>query len=222
METQTNSTDRCSFCGAPAVTRSKYTGNYSCMPSSNQCPANRKKNSTALRSTIAAVKLVGKIDYKTRYDNLSDDIKRRMAWSKDRSITTTELLFTSNSNASTGTLKKRIIKENLKPLCCAICSITKWNGVAIGLELDHINGDHIDNRLENLRLLCPNCHSLTPTYKGKNKNKKQVSEEVLCAALRETAGNIRQALIKVGLSPKGGNYTRAARLEARISNAPSN
>jgi len=52
---------------------------------------------------------------------------------------------------------------------CFICSISKWNDQKITLELDHIDGKHSNNTLENLRLLCPNCHSQTPTYKAKNK-----------------------------------------------------
>lgn len=47
---------------------------------------------------------------------------------------------------------------------CSICGITEWQGRALRLQLDHINGKHYDNRLENLRFLCPNCHSQTPTY----------------------------------------------------------
>jgi len=50
------------------------------------------------------------------------------------------------------------------PNCCAICGITDWLGQSLSLHLDHINGINNDNRLENLRLLCPNCHSQTDTY----------------------------------------------------------
>lgn len=65
-------------------------------------------------------------------------------------------------------LKKRLIKENIFKKQCSNCHLDKWMGNDIPLELDHINGINIDNRLENLRLLCPNCHALTSTYRGKN------------------------------------------------------
>ena len=66
-------------------------------------------------------------------------------------------------------LKKRLITEGLKEHKCECCGITEWNGKLAPIELDHINGNHHDNRLENLRILCPNCHAQTDTYRGKNK-----------------------------------------------------
>ena len=66
-------------------------------------------------------------------------------------------------------LKKRLIAEGLKQHKCECCGITEWNGQPAPIELDHINGNHHDNRLENLRILCPNCHAQTDTYRGKNK-----------------------------------------------------
>ena len=54
---------------------------------------------------------------------------------------------------------------------CEICGISDWNGRSIVLEMDHINGDHKDNHPNNLRMICPNCHSQTDTYKAKNKGK---------------------------------------------------
>ena len=65
-------------------------------------------------------------------------------------------------------LRIRLLQENLKQAKCEMCGNTEWLGQPIPLELDHVSGDKSDNRLENLRLLCPNCHALTPTYRGKN------------------------------------------------------
>lgn len=74
--------------------------------------------------------------------------------------------FAINTKRNTGSLKKRIFRDDLIPHeQCVMCSGARvWNGRVIELHLDHINGDHIDNRLENLRFLCPNCHSQTDTY----------------------------------------------------------
>jgi hypothetical protein len=70
-------------------------------------------------------------------------------------------------------LRIRLIKSGLKEPMCEKCGITEWNGEPAPLELDHVNGCHTDNRIENLRILCPNCHAQTSTYRGKNKKNKQ-------------------------------------------------
>ena len=74
-----------------------------------------------------------------------------------------------NSNTSSHWLRIRLIEEGLKQKSCEICKIDTWMGKECPLHLDHINGIHSDNRLENLRILCPNCHAQTPTYAGKNR-----------------------------------------------------
>lgn len=67
--------------------------------------------------------------------------------------------------------KSRLIKANLIEYKCSCCGITEWNGKPLTLQLHHINGNNRDNRLENLTFLCPNCHSQTDNFSGKNAEK---------------------------------------------------
>lgn len=109
---------------------------------------------------------------------------------------------------------KCIIKEySLLEYKCFNCNLFEWNNKELALELDHIDGNAHNCKIVNLRLLCPNCHSQTSTFRGReiNTGKKKVSDKELIQSLTET-NNIRQALIKVGLSPRGGNYSRASKL----------
>lgn len=67
-------------------------------------------------------------------------------------------------------LRKRLFDEKYKKENCEVCGIENWLGKRISLELDHIDGNRYNHSLENLRIICPNCHSQTPTYRGKNKS----------------------------------------------------
>jgi transposase-like protein len=78
--------------------------------------------------------------------------------------------LTKNSKVSRGGLKKRLTASGLLKNECAICGLVPvWNGKVLVLVLDHENGIRTDNRIRNLRLICPNCDSQTETFKGRNK-----------------------------------------------------
>ena len=101
-------------------------------------------------------------------------------------------------------LKIRLLKEGIKEHKCEKCGNSKWLGQEIPLELHHINGDNLDNRLENLQLLCPNCHALTDNYRGHN-TQSALSEkrEVECRKFKEALtdnadGNLEPSLIQEG------------------------
>ena len=103
---------------------------------------------------------------------------------------------------------------------CECCGKTTWLEKDIPLEVHHLDGDNLNNTLENLQLLCPNCHAFTENYRNKNtfqkEHRNEISEESFKEAL-ENSPNIRQALIKLGLAPKGGNYTRANEIIAKYN-----
>jgi ribosomal protein S27AE len=74
----------------------------------------------------------------------------------------------ASSRRSRGHVKVRLLRAGVLKNECARCGLTEWEGARLSMHLDHINGVRNDHRLENLRMLCPNCHSQTPTYGGRN------------------------------------------------------
>lgn len=86
-------------------------------------------------------------------------------------IPLSHILLAHSTYTNIARLKIRLLREGLLEFKCygQDCGITHWRGKPISLQLDHINGDNLDHRIENLRLLCPNCHSQTDTFAGKNK-----------------------------------------------------
>ena len=91
---------------------------------------------------------------------------------------TADMLFKENCKHNRNCLRRFIIKNQLLPYKCACCGVVEWNGKTLSLELDHINGINNDNRLENLRFLCPNCHSQTTTYGSRNQQRNESKYEI--------------------------------------------
>jgi hypothetical protein len=79
-----------------------------------------------------------------------------------------ELRLRRDCTVSRGFLKRGLQRTGLKPARCERCGIHEWRGRPLCLALHHVNGEGSDNRLENLQLLCPNCHSQTPNFSGRN------------------------------------------------------
>lgn len=80
-------------------------------------------------------------------------------------------LIENSHTVNTMHLKHRLLREGIFAHRCMRCMLTEWLGQPIPLELHHVNGERTDHRLENLQLLCPNCHALTDTYRARNKRK---------------------------------------------------
>lgn len=135
------------------------------------------KQSTSLAQTL---KILGVAPRGGNYEVLQKAIRHfnmdtshfvGQAWRKGKTIGPKQPLQKYLSNElqiQSYKLKKRLLSESVLLRRCASCGKENWLGQPIPLELDHINGNPCDKRLVNLRLLCPNCHALTPTYRGKN------------------------------------------------------
>ena len=129
------------------------------------------------------------------------------------------LLLTDFEMLSYESKRKRVILEQNKE--CNRCKNSLWLNEPLILEIEHKDGNRKNNLRENLEGLCPNCHSLTKTWRGRNsrKNGLKISLMDMINAYNEK-GNIRQALIKLNLAPKGGNYKRMKNAILMYGNIP--
>ena len=148
---------------------------------------------------------------KKMYQELNLDIShfKGQGWNKENYNYGT---FTNGSKKKNGkSIASPLI--NLRGRKCENCGLTEWLGQPINLEVHHKDGNRSNNELTNLQLLCPNCHSYTPTFARKNTNS-VIPEEDYVQALQESR-SIRQALILLDLTPAGKNYDRAYELIER-------
>lgn len=192
-------------CGQEALFQLK-NGKHICSKSSSGCPVNKAKNAESIKKAHKEGRCLGwkSLPYNSGW-----------GWNKNKMLIPFEDVFNEHSSYDTGYARKHLITQNLKEYKCEQCGISSWNNKDLTLELNHKNGNNRDHRLENLEFLCPNCHSQTDTWRGKNINGHQkVSEDELKQALIEEK-NIRSALLKVGLAAKGANYDKAKRIKMK-------
>jgi len=193
-------------CGQPARYQMS-SGKWCCETSYNKCPAIRAKNAKGLKKAHAN----GRIKMKG-----FSDIDR---WKSNRQKILQALpkAFRLASGVSNQKLKKYMLEYLGYFYRCEICGISEWQGQPLNLELDHIDGNNVNNELTNLRFLCPNCHSQTITFSGKNKNTgfKKVDDDVIISLMKQGFNN-HQILKKLKLSGSG-NYRRLNKLRLQLS-----
>lgn len=167
--------------------------------------ANSREWSTAINEQRSA-KLIGRKTNRGPQDVDKWKANIKQAWLDKYNATPFNELGMENR-------RRRVFEE--QNYCCKKCGISEWFDKPVALELEHKDGNNRNNTRENLEGLCPNCHSITDTWRGRNKPSKNgentVTDEFLLECLKESK-NIRQGLLKAGLAAKGNNYDRAKKL----------
>lgn len=209
----------CSYgCGNTARYKNG-SGKLMCCERHNKCPALKARNSAGVAVAHAEGRIPG-------WAALVDAGLVDRGWAKGKTAVTDDRIKNNKydidlvfSYGGKGPHKKLLIEERGRR--CERCGNTEWQGEQIPIELEHIDGDNINNVKDNLMLLCPNCHALTPTWRGRKTNtgKIKVSDDMLLEVLIKKAGNVYQTLRHFRLAAAQGNYSRCNRIWSEYQNA---
>ena len=190
------------------------SGVLTCEQSVNSCPIIKKKNSDGLKKAYKNGRPISDFAGKQNW------AKGKTAYTDDRIKATynPETLFSID-------IKKRDVHKKIlieeRGYECESCHLEEWLDKPITLELDHINGNDRDNRKENLRLLCPNCHSQTPTWRkrketGKKHENTKHSEEKMIEAIL-VSENMNQTLKRLGLKWRSNSTIDRVMMRNKLS-----
>lgn len=202
-----------------------------------ECPVSVEELTLLFKNSYSYMSIARQLKLNTKSESYMRILKRwqsennidsshftGLRWSKGKTVFNeprihSKLLLSKlgpNTFLETDVLKKIMLYELHFPYECAVCKINTWQEKSINLQIDHIDGDNTNSSKNNIRFICPNCHSQTETYCRGHKHRKgeQISDELFVEALKSSK-NIRQALISLGISPKGANYNRAYELSAK-------
>lgn len=185
------------------------------------------KQSTSIRNLIQNMRLIAAGgNYRTCYKRIEQlDLDTShftgQAWNKGKYHGPKKPIedYLSNKHyMASYKLKSRLISEGIFEHKCSSCNLTEWLGEPIPIELDHIDGNHQNNNLSNLRILCPNCHARTPTYRGKKLKivKNDDSDPELC---RPQSSKYRTTKVKVKKTTNP-NWRQALKPEKRKVERP--
>ena len=122
---------------------------------------------------------------------------------------TDEEVFIENSDYRCSWRLRERYKKRTGIRHCEHCGLSEWQGQAIPLEIHHINGNNLDNRIENLQLLCPNCHALTNNYRGRaHLSARSERRDVECRKFKETLTGRAEGNLEPSLRKEEGAETR--------------
>ncbi len=128
---------------------------------------------------------------------------------KPKQSVTDEEIFVENSDYRCSWRLRERYKKAAKINHCEVCGLTEWMGKPIPLEIHHINGKNTDNRMENLQLLCPNCHALTSNYRGRAQlSALSEKRDVECRKFKETITGKADGNLEPSLRKEEGAETR--------------
>ena len=175
-----------------------------CRNSRDWTEEDKKKKSVSAKNSEKLKKQLNSIRTEEVYDKIVKTKKQNHI---------KQILESDYKDLSFESLRFRILYEQENK--CNKCGLDKWLGQDLVLELEHKDGNNKNNVRDNLEMICPNCHSLTETWRGRNKKERRhrVPDKQLLESLLINDWNMRQALLGVGLSAKGGNYKRCHKLK---------
>lgn len=116
-----------------------------------------------------------------------------------------EILKGEHPDYKSSSLRIRLIRNDIKENKCEMCGIVEWNNAKISLHLHHIDGDNTNHKLENLKILCPNCHSQTDTFGAKNSQKENNYSKIELLTTIYDSKNYTEVKKKLNLSRNGDN-----------------